>query len=41
MCEGSDSSEYLPEAEEGVQGGDDTDFEDEPVPLEIQVLLLS
>ncbi|XP_066348306.1 uncharacterized protein [Miscanthus floridulus] len=36
MCEGSDSSEYLPEAEEVVQGGDDTDFEDEPVPLEIQ-----
>ena len=42
-AEGSDSSEYLPEAGEGVQGGGDTDtdLEEEPVPLAIEVLLLS
>lgn len=43
VFEGSDeSSDYLPEPEDSIQGDGDTDLDvDDPVPLAIEVLLLS
>ena len=41
QCEGSDLSDYIPEAEEPDDGDDDTDLEEEPTPLANEVHLLS
>ena len=41
QCEGSDLSDYIPEAEEPDDGDDDTDLEEEATPLANEVHFIS